>query len=376
MEQYLRGLYYGLDSPVAYTSFTALWRQIENDKKDKEITKDKLTKWLNEQYTYSLHRPYRRPSVYRKVMTPGIDDVWQADLVEMREFADSNEGFNYLLCVIDCYSKYAWVQPLKTKTGLETSTAFEKIFEQSSRRPINIHFDEGKEFYNERVKTILEKRNINYYSTFSDKKACIVERFNRTLKSRMWKYFTANETRKWIDVVGKLAEDYNNTFHSTIKMTPAEASKPENSRVVWNNIYGSYLAAKYELPKFKEGQTVRISKYKSIFDKGYLPNYTEEFLKIKTVVMGRPPIYKLEDLKGEELNGIWYDSELSPYNETENSSYKVEKVLGKKTIKGQKYVLVKYKGWPDKFNEWLPQQNIEALNDRVNPAKAKGKREV
>ena len=92
--------------------------------------------------------------------------------------------------------------------------------------------------------------------------------------------------------------------------------------------------------------------------------------------MGRPPIYKLEDLKGEELNGIWYDSELSPYNETENSTYKVEKVLGKKTIKGQKYVLVKYKGWPDKFNEWLPQQNIEALDDRVNPAKVKGKRGV
>jgi len=204
----------------------------------------------------------------------------------------------------------------------------------------------------------LTDRNSNYYSTFSDKKAAIVERFNRTLKSRMWKYFTANETRKWIDIVDNLVNDYNGTFHSTIKMSPVEASKSENSSTVWNNIYGVYLAAKYDTPKFKVGQTVRIAKYKSIFDKGYLPNYTEEFFKIKEVKIGIPVVYKLEDVKGEDLNGIFYEDELSLYSETEESTYKVEKVLSKKTIKGKKFVLVKYKGWPDKFNEWLPAENV------------------
>jgi len=103
---------------------------------------------------------------------------------------------------------------------------------------------------------------------------------------------------------------------------------------------------------------VRIAKYKSIFDKGYLPNYTEEFFKIKEVKIGIPVVYKLEDVKGEDLNGIFYEDELSPYSETEESTYKVEKVLSKKTIKGKKFVLVKYKGWPDKFNEWLPAENV------------------
>ena len=141
-------------------------------------------------------------------------------------------------------------------------------------------------------------------------------------------------------------------------MTPIEASRPENSLTVWHNIYGAYMAEKYGAPTYKIGQTVRISKYKSIFDKGYLPNYTEEFYKIKEVKLGRPTVYTLEDLKGEAVDGLFYDGELSPYNETDETTYKVEKVLGKKTVKGKKFVLVKYKGWPDKFNEWLPAENV------------------
>lgn len=154
-EQYLRKLYYGIDSSTAYTGKTSLWRQIKQDGKDKEITLDDLQRWLEEQYTYTLHKPYKKPSAYKKTITPGIDDQWQADLVEMREFSDTNDGFNYMLCVIDCYSKYAWVEALKTKTGLEVSKAFEKIFEKG-RVPTKIQFDEGREFYNETVKSLLE----------------------------------------------------------------------------------------------------------------------------------------------------------------------------------------------------------------------------
>ena len=91
----------------------------------------------------------------------------------------------------------------------------------------------------------------------------------------MYKYLTAHETRRWVDICDQLVENYNNTYHSGTKMTPSEASKVENSPVVWYNIYGAYLSSKYGQPKFKVGQAVRISKYKSTFDKGYLPSYTE-----------------------------------------------------------------------------------------------------
>ena len=292
MEQYLRKLYYDINSPTAFTSLTQLWKKVKEDKK--QIKRSDLKKWLEEQYTYSLHKPYKKPREYRKIITMGIDDQWQADLVEMRAY--SNEGYNYLLCVIDCFSKFAWCKPLKTKSGDETAEAFKKIFEEG-RSCKYLQFDEGKEFYNKKVKALLEEKNIKYFSTHAGQKAAIVERFNRTLKTRMWKYFTANETRKWIDIIQNLVDDYNNTFHRTIKMTHVEASKPENSSKVWYNIYGAYLIKKYGTGKYKAGQTVRISKYKSTFDKGYLPNYTEEYFKIKEVLYGRPTVYKLEDLK-------------------------------------------------------------------------------
>jgi len=177
-----------------------------------------------------------------------------------------------LLCLIDCYSRYAWCEGLKTKTGAETAKAFEKISEEDETVPVKVQFDRGKEFYNDKVRSLFEHKGIEYFSTDSDKKAAIVECFNRTLKSGMWKFFTAHETRNWIDVIDKLVEDHNHSYHTAIKMSPAEAIKPENSALVWRNIYSAYLNATYNIPKFREGQTVRISKYKRVFDKGYILN--------------------------------------------------------------------------------------------------------
>jgi len=139
----------------------------------------------------------------------------------------------------------------------------------NGRTPDKIQYDKGKELHNEKVKNLFKETDIEYFSTDSDKKASVVERFNRTLKTRMWKYFTAHETRRWIDTYDRLVEGYNNTFHRSVKMTPIKASKPENSPLVWYNLYGAYLAAEYGQPKFKVGETVRISKYKTVFDKGY-----------------------------------------------------------------------------------------------------------
>ena len=357
MEQYLRQLYYDLNSPVAYTSVQNLWNKIKSDGKQKEISHEKLRNWIDEQYTYTLHKQYKKPPIYRKTMVKTVDDQWQADLVEMREFSKINNGYNYLLTVIDCFSKYAWTEPLKTKTGVETASAFQMIFKEG-RKPLKIQFDEGKEFYNKNVKELFENNGITFFNTYSDKKASIVERYNKTLKTRMFKYFTKEETRIWVDVLGSFVKAYNNTYHSTIKMTPVEASLEENSEIVWWNIYGAYITADYGVPAFKLGQTVRISKYKSIFTKGYMPNFSEEYFKIKQILIGNPIVYKLEDLKEEGLNGIFYENELSAYNPTDDVEYKIEKVIGKKLIKGEKYILVKYKGWPDKFNEWLPATNL------------------
>ena len=353
-DQYLRELYYNSD--VSYTGIQSLWHKIKEDKKT--IKYSELKEWLQEQEVYSLHKPVQKKFSYRKVIVNGIDNQWQADIIEMQTFARDNKGYRYMLTVIDVLSKYAWAIPLKSKKGDEMAETFEKIFKE--RTPDKIQFDEGKEFYNRHVKELFEKENIEWFSTKSDKKASIVERFNRTLKGRMYKYFTEKQTRTWIDMIDELVNSYNNTYHSSIHMTPIEASKEENEGTVWYNLYGAYLTSEYGTSKYNVSDTVRISKYKNIFAKGYLPNYTQELFKIKQIIYGPVIVYKLEDLSGEIIEGTFYEQELSPYTD-KSEVYKVEKILRKKKIKGKQYGLVKWKGYDDKFNSWEPMENIHKL---------------
>ena len=139
-------------------------------------------------------------------------------------------------------------------------------------------FDKGKKFYNVGVRDLLTSHNVDYFSTHSDKKAAIVERFNRTLKTMTWKYFCSKGTYNWIDVLDKFSENFgNNTKHRSILMKPKDVNKT-NENKVWITLYGHVMGG-LPLPKFRIGDTVRVSKYKSIFAKGYEANFTEEYLK-------------------------------------------------------------------------------------------------
>ena len=125
----------------------------------------------------------------------------------------------------------------------------------------------------------------------------------------MWKYFTAAETNKWIDVLPKLLENYNNTIHSSIKMKPKDVT-PQNDHQAWQALYGHEIAASGRKPKFNIGERVRINKYKGIFKKGYLPNWTEEQFEVTAIVYSVPPVYKIKNLQDEEILGTFYKDEL------------------------------------------------------------------
>ena len=357
-ELFLRDLYFNPRSPASYSNISKMWQEVRNS--GKSIKYKEVKTFLENLPTYQLHKPAIKSFPYRKTMASYAYQQFQADLVDMQKFADSNDGYNYILTVIDIFSRYAWALPLRSKRGEDVKKLFVEIFKNGF--PEKIQFDEGKEFYNKHLKDYLTKNNVEWFSTFSDKKAAVVERFNRTLKTKMWKYFTEKETQRWVNILSDLVHSYNNARHSAIGMTPTEAIKAENESDVWYSLYGAFLAHDFEVPKFKIGDSVRISKYKSIFSKGYLPNYTEEIFTVKQIVYTKPFVYKLQDYQEETIDGYFYEQELSYVPNPEQIQFKIEKVLKYKTVKGKKFGLVKWKGYSDKFNEWLPVDQLVKIN--------------
>jgi hypothetical protein len=277
----------------------------------------------------------------------------------MQEWSKMNKGYRYMLNVIDIFSKYAWSIPLKDKTGKSVLDAFKQIVKISDRIPKHIWVDEGKEFYNKDITSWLKENNIIRYSTHGEHKSAVVERFNRTLKELMWKRFTAENTRNWIDMIDKLLYEYNNKrIHSTIGMTPLDASVEKNvNKSVENTLSKTRNILKIK-PKLKVGDRVRISRIKGLFEKGYLPNWSEELYVIDEVLETIPVTYKIKDSLDRIIDGSFYNEELQKSNQ---EVYRVEKVIRKKKIDGVEHVLVKWSGYSDEYNQWIPMKDSKKL---------------
>ena len=267
-------------------------------------------------------------------------------MVEMQKFSKWNYGIKYLLMVIDVFSKYGWIEGLNNKKTESVSKAFDITLKASKRKPRMLWSDKGSEFISKHFKDFLDKNGIKLYHTENEEKSSIVERWNKTMKNKMFKMFSENNNTVYWNKLDELVYDYNNTRHSSIKMTPLEASKKENEKKVYNNLYWNLIYLKPGKIKFKIGDKVRISKYKRrVFDKGYTPNWTEEIFVVNEVFNKKPITYKIVGLIGEEVKGSFYEKELQ---KAKQETFRIEKVLKRDNKK--KLALVKWAGYPDKFN--------------------------
>ena len=163
--------------------------------------------------------------------------------------------------------------PLITKTGKEVAQAFWKLYLNGS--PRHLWTDKATEFYNQQLKAVLAANNVMLYSTKNEEKLSVVERWNRTMKNIMWKYFTANNTQKNIDVLPSMVDKNNSTYHRSLKMTPSDARNPANYQHIHNALYADVNARKATSPKFHVDNKVCITRKKGTFEKGFTPNWTE-----------------------------------------------------------------------------------------------------
>ena len=209
-------------------------------------------------------------------------------------------------------------------------------------------------------KKLLDEKGISLYSTENKEKSSVVERWNRTMKNNLWKFFTASNSTSCIDFLPALLDKYNKTKHRSIKMTPEEASRKENEDRVYLNLYGQEMSQTAK-PKYKAGDKVRISKYKrKFFDKGYTPNWTEEIFVVDEIQYTNQITYKIKDLNGEEIIGTFYDQELSRASQ---EVFRIEKILKRDKKHGR--VFAKWSGFPAKSNSWVPLADCVKIQNRM-----------
>ena len=358
MNKILNKIYTDPKEPGSYSGFSGFSKALKTKKLN--ISSSTIKKYLQTQDAYTLHKPKRIHFTRKRVLVSGIDSCWQLDLADMSSLKTSNKGYTFILTAIDVFSKKAQAIKLKNKNQINVTNAFAQMIKKN--KPLKIQVDNGKEFYNSTFQKLLQENGIQMYSTDSDVKASIIERFNRTLKEKMWRYFTDKSTNKWIDILDDLIASYNSAYHSSIKIEPINVTKLNEDKI-FENLYGyarleGDLSSSLNKFKFAIDDFVRISKIKKTFEKGYTRNFTREIFKIKSIKAKNPVSYNLIDLKGEKLIGSFYEEELQKVDYKGKLFY-IDKILKTKLVKNKKLYFVSWKNYSSDFNSWVSEERIK-----------------
>ncbi len=329
---------------------------------NKQHPRSEIKKWLSGQDTYTLHRQARKNFPRNAYHVTNVLDLVQGDLIDLSSLSNLNDDFKFLLTVIDVFSKKGAIKPLKNKYGTTVADALKEIFENDFQQaPEVFQTDKGKEFMNRHVKKLLD--NLGVKQIFTNDpiiKASIVERFNRTIMAKLFKFLTYKNNFRYIDALNDLVEGYNNAKHRTIGRAPNEVNDG-NILDVYNKAFAPKKSNEKVKNKFNVGDYVRVSRMKHVFEKKYTPNFSMEVFKIAQVIKRSPVVYKLQDLQNEEISGVFYEPELVKVLFDRDSFFKIEKVIKKRIRNGQRQLFVKFLGYPEKFNDWVLESDVQNI---------------
>ena len=254
------------------------------------MTQKNIKIFINEIYS----KPPKKNYATNKTDVYYIDDIWSLDILDLKDYGpENNRKYRYVLVVIDNFSKYGWTIPLKNKNAITIRDSFENILISSKRKPNLIESDRGKEFYNNIFQDFLNKNNIKLYSRNSSYGAVFAERFNRTIRDLLKKIVFEQGDAKWIDILPTITKQYNNRIHSSIKLTPTQASLKKNEGFVYKNLLDKRKKIK---PKYEIGDLVRTADLKRTFSKGDTTNWSYKLYKITEIINDVIPSYRLDNL--------------------------------------------------------------------------------
>jgi hypothetical protein len=357
MEKLLKKVYYDTRSPACYAGVRKVY--LEAKRQNPLVTIRLVKDFLEKERTYTLFRSVRHRYKRLKTIPAGLNVDWQADLIDMSQLSEHNQGYRYILNVVDALSRMLYTAPVKSKHSVNMIEAFEKVFEKAQAKPWRLMTDRGVEFVAKDLMDYYNKKDIikKVAYTNDEVKCAMVERANRTLLERLYKYFSENNTLEWIKVLDKIVHAINRTVHTTTGIRPIDVTY-KNANAIREDLIYKRESTNTRNAQFKVGDHVRISYRKKPFRKGYLPNFTDEIFTIEKARNTKPPTYLLVDDNGEQIKGWFYNENL--VRTSKDTTYRIEKVLRERKLHGKKEYFVKFIGYDDKHNLWITEDQLVA----------------
>jgi hypothetical protein len=353
-------LYRDTRQPSCFTSLEPLYAEAQ--KYNQRMTREDVKDFLSRTSTYTLHRRVVRKFRRLPTLASGLHTDWQADLCILADIARKNRGYQYLLVCIDTLSRQMFVAPVRKKTSELMVEAFECIFKKSKYVPWKLFTDSGLEFTSNRMKAYWKEKGILHFCMLTSPKfhAGMVERANRTIKERLYRYFTQANTFRWLEVIDPIVNSINASYCRSIDAAPRDVTF-ENAEALRKRLLVKAQAIQQgRKRRFEVDDFVRIEKSKHIFQKGYLPNFTDELYTVAKVnAHSRPITYRLVDSSGEPMLGLFYANELCLVRLDPQHTYEVHKIIDQKERDGVLYYYIKWKGKNARHNTWVRASDVQ-----------------
>lgn len=354
--KYLEDNWKSLENPISFRGPSKVSAEIKRTLRVRP-NKTTIEDFLAEQDAYTLNFKRRRRFPKRQVVTNGLNDLAGADLADVSNLSKWNDGVKFLLVVINCFSRFLYLRPVKDKKAVTVAKAMSEILKSLKVR--NIWTDFGGEFVSKEMKKLLTDNGIKLYHTYQSGKSVFAERAIREIRRMIQMYLTANNTKRYVDKLEDFAVHFNNSVNRTLGLRPNEVS-PKNEHNVWHHLYMKPSRRKFVV-KFQVGDHVRISRDKGQFAKESEDNFTQEIFRVSKVSQKKygPVMYVLTDLHDSPISGKFYDQEL--VHTKLAAEFKISKIIRTRRRGGRKECYVSFIGYDSSFNTWIPSSDIHSI---------------
>ena len=338
----LKNQYTDVSSPIGYADVSTIYRHFKG-----KLPYKYIYDFLSTTDGYTLTKRSKKPRHFNMTYSSRLRQNLQVDVFFMSEFKKENDNIIHILTGVDVWSRFMWVCPIQNTSGSEGIRGVNNILDQMGQAPTNLTADRGSEFVSKKFHQFLTRKKIKLHH--SVEKCSVVERALLTLKRYIFRFFAETDSTRYIDKLQDFVNTYNAHFHRIIQMSPQEAELVQNQpRLVHLQAKRkAKMRSKRKSPRLKVNDTVRISRKKTQFSRGFDNNFHYEVFTIYRVdeLLPIPRYYLKQAETDEKISGAFYMNELVLVKDLK---FKLT-VLKKRKVRGQEQFFVKWKGYSGIF---------------------------